>query len=411
MSWIPVWALPNITLDEPVEGNHTALVAGSDARVQELVERHPNFRTFMSRFSDTHGTSIEPALIIQHEEAPKGYVSSDALGSFRDVVVAATVPKATSMGIVHDHSPGLVPYSNFFWVYPWMIDRNYHAMIALTPAIEGWHEVDALHGQSSPEVFPAALERRRLDMPLLQELLSRWKTRYGTRQPSWENIALFRSLNMANQACQIPGGRDVVMYDYGRVTALWVSAFEILVHPEGNGRANKAKVFEFLQRIPWIDGTCGHRLYAVKEWSRRAGRETRVRKNLACWLYERIYKCRNDFLHGNRVDQRMLLLPGSRRLMTNHAPSLFRLALSSFLPLVWKEPPPEEEEEDWDRWVKYCERRGDFQRQQTIHEKALKLCRVSIEQQRRERQQAVNAARAQSRRIAREVATTGVRDP
>ena len=269
-------------------------------------------------------------------------------------------------------------------------------MIALTPAITGVHDADALQGQSSPEVFPAALEHRRLDMPLLQELLRRWETMYGTKQPSWENIALFRSLNMANQACLTPGGRDVVMYDYGRVTALWVAAFEILAHPEGNEPANKAKVFELLERIPWIDSSSGHRLYTVKEWGRR------VRKNLACWLYERIYDCRNDFLHGNHVEQRRLLLPGSRRLMTNHAPTLFRLALCSFLSLVWEEPPPAEE--DWGRWVEYVARRGDFQRQQAIHEEALKLCRVPIEQQRRERQQKVDAARARSRMIGREMA-------
>ena len=403
MNWMPVWALPNITLDEPVEGVQTALVPGSDARVQELVERHPNFRTFMSRFSDTHGEPIEPALIIQHEDVPKGFNSS-ALGSFRDVVVAATVPKATSMSIVHRHVTGLVPYSNFFWVYPWMIDRNYRFMIALTPAISGVHDADALHGQSSPEVFPAALERRRLDMSLLQELLRRWETMYGSRQPVWESIALFRSLNMANQACLTPGGRDVVMYDYGRVTALWVAAFEILVHPEGNEPTNKTKVFELLERIPWIDGTNGYRRYTVRERGRR------VRKNLACWLYERIYDCRNDFLHGNRVEQRKLLLPGSRRLMTNHAPTLFRLALSSFLSLVWKEPRPDEED-DWGRWVEYGARREGFRRQQAIHEEALKLCRVPIEQQRRERQERVEAAQERIRAIGQAIANREPPDP
>lgn len=397
MNWMPVWAFPNITLDESVEGNRTALVPGSDARVQELVERHPNFRTFMSRFSDTHGEPIEPALIIQHERVPKGFESSDALGSFRDVVVAATVPKATSMSIVHRHVSGLVPYSNFFWVYPWMIDREYRFMIALTPAITGVHDADALNGQSSPEVFPASLERRRMDIPLLEELLRRWETMYGSRQPGWRNIALFRSLNMVNQACLTPGGRDVVMYDYGRVTALWVAAFEILVHPEGNEPANKAKVFELLEKIPWIDSSSGYRRYTVRKRGRR------VRKNLACWLYEQIYNCRNDFLHGNRVGQRRLHLPGSRRLMTNHAPTLFRLALSSFLSLAWKEPPAGEEE-DWGRWVEYDAQREGFRRQQTIHEQALKLCRVSVEQQRRERQERVDAARARSRAIGQAIA-------
>ena len=50
------------------------MVPCSDARVQELMERHPNFRTFMSRFCDTHGEALDPALIIQHEEVPKGFL-------------------------------------------------------------------------------------------------------------------------------------------------------------------------------------------------------------------------------------------------------------------------------------------------------------------------------------------------
>ena len=331
VSWMPVWALPNITLDGPVEGRWTALVPPSDARVEELVERHPNFRIYMGRFSDSHGNAIEPALIIQREETPTEFSSSDALGSFRDIAVAAAVPKANALEIVNEYSLGLVGYSNFFSVYPWMVDRDYQFIVALTPAIGGVHNVDALHGQSSPELMPTALERNRLDEPLLQELLRRWEVMYESREPSWENVALVRSLNMANQACLTPGGRDVVMYDYGRVTALWVAAFEILVHPEGSDPANKPRVFELLERIPWIDETCGAQEFTVHE------RGNRLRKNIACWLYEQIYNCRNDFLHGNPVDEGNLQIPGSRRLMTNHAPTLYRLALSAFLSLVWTE--------------------------------------------------------------------------
>ena len=114
MSWMPVWALPNITLDESVNGKWTALVPASDTRVQELMEGHPNFRTFMNRFRNSHGEPIEPALIIRRSEGPEQYATSVAIASFRDVIVAATVPRARALEIVNEHSPGLVPYSNFF---------------------------------------------------------------------------------------------------------------------------------------------------------------------------------------------------------------------------------------------------------------------------------------------------------
>ena len=280
-----------------------------------------------------------------------------------------------------------------------MIDRNYEYMIALTPAIMALHDVDALYGHSSPEVSPSPLRRGSLDEPLLQVLLGRWEARYRTSRPSWENIALFRSLNMANHACLIPGGRDVVMHDYGRLTGLWVVAFETLVHPGEEGQAGKSQVFELLERIPWLDRTCGHRRYAVRERRRRA------RKDLACWLYEKIHVCRNDFFHGNPVNIRSLSLPRSRRPMESHAASLYRLALSAFLDLTWKEPLPHQEGPE--EHAEYGARRRDFEEAQSLHEHALKLIRVTVEQQREQRRQRVDAARARSRAIKQAIENHG----
>lgn len=388
---MPVWALPNITLDEPLEGQWTALVPAHDTRVQELVGEYPNFRTFMSRFRNSHGEPIEPALIIQQRNAPEGLATADAIASFRDVAVASTVPRAIALHTVKGRSLGLVPYSNFFWIYPWMIDRNYEHMIALTPAIRALHDVEALYAHSSTEVSPGALRRRRLDEPLLQKLLDRWEDRYRTNRPSWENIALFRSLNIANQSCLIPGGRDVVMQDYGRLTGLWVVAFETLLHPGEHGQVGKQQVFELLERIPWVDKNCGHRRYVVRE------RHRARKRNMACWLYDQINKCRNDFFHGNPVNFKSLVLPKSGRLMVNHAASLYRLALTAFLDLTWNEPIPNEE--DLEELIEHHARRGEVQSAQSLHEKALTLCRVPIEQQRRECRQKIDAARARSREI------------
>ena len=399
MTWMPVWALPNITLDEAVNHEWIALAPASDPRVQELTESQPNFRTFMGQFRNSHGDPIEPALVIQRDDAPECAGTSEAIASFRDAVVAATVPWARTQNIVNRSHHGLVAYSNFFWVYPWMIDREYRYIIALTPAITALHEVDALHGQSSPEVSPTDLARRRLDEPLLQELLRRWQARYGTPRPKWNNVALFRSLNMANQACLIPGGRDVVMHDYGRVTGLWVAAFEILVHPGGNGEANKRKVFELLERTPWRDKRYGYRRFQT------GSRRTKVRKNLACWLYEQLCKCRNDFLHGNQVNLKSLFLPGSERLISDHAATLYRLALTAFLDLTWKEAPPEGD--DLRRYVEFAATRDEFERRQEIHEQALKLSRISVGQQDEARQQRVDAARARRRIIREAIAENG----
>jgi hypothetical protein len=41
--WTPVWAMPNVTLDEPIEASHTALVPSHDHRVLEFAKQEPVF--------------------------------------------------------------------------------------------------------------------------------------------------------------------------------------------------------------------------------------------------------------------------------------------------------------------------------------------------------------------------------
>ncbi|MDE0029017.1 MAG: hypothetical protein OXU42_06430 [Deltaproteobacteria bacterium] len=372
-------------MDKPVESPTFALVPASDPRVQFLEKEHRNFRIFMSRFQDPHGHPIRPTLIIRRTDVAENFRGADVAASFRDVLVACTVPLARSLDIIYDNSRDRVRYGSFFWVYPWMLDRSYERIIAHTPAILALHDVNHLRGQSSPELAPTTLRRRDLDEPLLQELLRRWTARYETISPKWADVALFRSLNMANQACLLPAGADAVMHDYGRIIALWTAACEILAHPGGDGQANLRKVFELLRRIPWVDQKCGHRRYLIRH-KKRTDRE-----NLAGWLYWRIYCCRNDFLHGNPVAIENLLTPNSRRALDHHAATLYRLALSSFLRLAWSEPLPASD--DADIVAEYVARKMQFQEPQVGCEEALRLCRVSVAQQRRARRKAIERRR------------------
>ena len=374
MTWEPIWALPNIDLDEPVESPLFAFVPASDPRVERLKREHGSFQTFMSRFQDTHGDHISPTLIIRRTDAPEPFRKLDVAASFRDLLVASTVPLARSQTIMDGRNLYRVNYSSFFWVYPWMLDQRYETIIAHTPATLALHDVDQFRGHSSPELSRTTLRRRDFDEPLLQELLRRWRARYETANPQWADIALFRSLNMANRACLLPAGADFVIHDDGRIAGLWTAAFEILVHPGGDGQANLNKVFDLLQKIPWIDKTCAYRRFSIRRGRRRE------RKNLACWLYNHIYTCRNDFLHGNPVTLKNLLLPISRRFLTLHVATLYRLALSSFLDLAWKEPLPEGE--DGKAFAASIIRALEFREPQKKCEEALKLCRVSVDEQR-----------------------------
>ncbi len=160
MNWTPIWALPNIELDEPVDSDFFALAPASDPRVRVLKREHPEFSKFMIRFTDTFKHRIHPTLILRREDAPEQLRSVEAATGFRDLLVASTIPKARSLGIVHDGGRQRVAYSSFFSIYPWMVDRHYEHIIADTPAMLAVHEAQAFKGQSSPDLSPATVNRR-----------------------------------------------------------------------------------------------------------------------------------------------------------------------------------------------------------------------------------------------------------
>ena len=389
MTWEPIWALPNIDLDEPVNSETFALVPPADPRVQELVRQHRNFETFLNQFQDSHNNRIIPTLIIHRTDVLEPPNLSDAAASFRDLIVASTVPLARSRDIIHDNTIERIRYSSFLSIYPWMIDRNYEHIIAHTPAILALHDVDQFTGHSSPDLSRSSLRRRDLDEPLLQELLRRWTARYLNERPEWSDIALFRSLNMVNQACLIPAGADAVLHDFGRAIALWSAAFEILVHPGASGQTNLYKVLALLENVPWTDKQLGYRRYSIDY------RRQTVQKNLGCWLYHRIHLCRNAFMHGNPVKTSTLQVPRSHRPLFYHAAVLYRLALTSFLSLAWKNSVPECD--DPIALGEYAARKWEFQEPQRNFEIALRLCRISVEQQRRDRERQINEVRRRGR--------------
>ena len=385
MKWVPIWALPNIDLNEPVESEFFALVPIADRRVRKMKREHPEFRKFMMRFTDTFKNRINPTLILRREDSPEGLKTGEAAASFRDLLVASMVPYAQSKNIIYDNNRNRVASSSYFWVYPWMIGRDYKDIIAYTPAMIALHEAQAFKGQSSPDLSPIRVNRSDFDEPLLQELLQRWMVLYNANNPVWKNIALFRSLNMANQASLFPGGADATIHDFGRIAGLWVASFEILVHPGGDGQANLKKVFDLLERVPWIDKKCGHRRFES------GTKKKSVRRNLACWIYREFNTCRNNFLHGNPVEISDLKIRQSGRNLISIAPTLYRLGLTSFLDLSWKEQIPPVA--DAEAFAQHFGEAWEFNAPQKDAEKALRLARVSPETMRRRRQALINERR------------------
>lgn len=246
-NWIVVFVLPNIALQRAIDNGPLALVPRDDPRVQAQRRAHPSLRKFLERFTDAFGERLRPAVLIVRRDAPRAVFTVDALASFRDAVALSVVPRSRAIQITHRINHG-VNFSNAFWLYPWMLDKDNQDLIGSTPALLAVHEVATFKGQSSPELAVQTLSEGDIDEPLLTALLARWHRRYTGRRPVWADLALFRSLNMANQAALLPAGTDTTFYDVGRAIALWVSAFEILVHP-GTGKADLWAVYDLFDGV------------------------------------------------------------------------------------------------------------------------------------------------------------------
>lgn len=249
-----------------------------------------------------------------------------------------------------------------------MVDRHGQGLTVSTPAMLGTADVHEFHGQSLPGVSVRSLGQSDIDTPLLDALLACWKRRYTFSRPEWKDIALFRSLNMANQASRIPAGSEMTLYDAGRSVAIWVSAFEILAHP-GTGRSKLTTVYDLLDRAAWRHQGCRTRRFKAYE----RGKKFTSRRRLGCRLYGELYQVRNDFLHGNPVQGENLIVKGTEHSLFQYAASLYRMALASLLALEFNDPVPPLD--DTDAFGRYSARRGNFSHYQDAIEDSLLTAR------------------------------------
>lgn len=360
-NWVPVAVLPNLYTRKTVEGEVVALTPPGDVRVKAFSAEHPMLGKFLSRFTDTFRVPLEPVVPIVREDIVAKFTDTQgALLSFRDLVTLCVVPYARSNVLVYGRSDR-INYANSFWLHPWMIDND--TLAASTPAFAGVHVVEEFHGQSSPELPLMQLDE--LDEPLFAALLARWKRHYLGKRQRWQDRALFRSLNMACQAAQLPAGKGPTLYDLGRVAALWVSAFEILAHPRVEGSGLRY-VYPLFEKVFYCDRKVRGRKYvaymgrAKKPWPRRT---------VPCWLYGRLYQGRNAFLHGNPVSPKTLQ-PGDLKVSLFWlAPSLYRLALTGALNLSFSKKLPKGATSQ--QISEFASARMDFYDYQTIAERAL----------------------------------------
>jgi hypothetical protein len=335
MSWLPAWVLPNLSIDEPVTSEHVALVSCRDKRLQSAIRKEPAIGKFLGRFQDEFGVLVSPSVLMISNDAPSSARSVRALASFRDAVNIAAIVSSHAKVLKRARGGG-IQFSDGFDIYPWMVAKGGgERLVAITPAVMALHDVNRFCGQSSPALPERRLAQYELDAPLLIELLARWHRFYSESDQRSDNLALFRSLDMARIAARMPGGSDATFLDTGRSVALWVSAFEILAH---QGRSGLRQVLSLFSGVEWER----ERLRAMDQQFQH-GRDI-VRTNIAGKIYATLNRIRNRFLHGEPVTVDTLILQPSGRHILDFAAPLYRLALTGFLPLRFGRKMPESNE-------------------------------------------------------------------
>ena len=335
MTWTCIAVLPNICFEDSIEGGCIAIASARDPRVESAAWQQPQLRDFLARFFNSHDNPITPSVILWDGSCGQEFPEFNAVCSFRDAVAASHVLLARARSMTASFPPS-TQWMDSFSLYPWMIARDPQYIICRTPAVHGLHEVKSFRGQSSPGLSYGSLRRGDRDQPLSDALSRKWNEVYRSNSTSHANVALFRSLNMAYRAGSTPGDADATDYDYGRSVALWVSAFEILAHPGGSGKADLLKVYDLLERAPYNSTSVSSAAYPAYS----SGKQTASKRNLACWLYGELYQARNDFIHGNPLSPDRLIVKVSERHLLSYAPPLFRVALSSALSIRSSQPKP-----------------------------------------------------------------------
>ncbi|MDR6116689.1 MULTISPECIES: hypothetical protein [unclassified Sphingomonas] len=325
MSWLILSILPNIDLRVEVAAEQVAIVPPTDERVVALRGEHPNLDQFLARFTGSHGRVIHPAILLFDAQAPVSKRTGEAMVGIRNALAVSTVLQQTAVELLYPQGHRIL-FTDPFDFYPWNLDRDFDRMISITPASMAIHRVNDFAGQPLPGSPVHTLPRTSIDRILLGEILNHWNAAYGQPRMTPMDRALFRSLNMATAAMRMPAATAATIFDYGRQCGLWISAFEILAHFE-HGRANLANVFALLNMKPFHMRRLNARLYRV----RYGGRQLSV--TLAQKLYDRLYRVRNDFLHGNPVTVKSLQIAQSGRFVGHFAPLLYRFALRNFLDL------------------------------------------------------------------------------
>ncbi len=324
--WTILFVMHNLSVSEPIEGGFLAIVNKDDERVSNLLINHDCLKDLIGNFSDQFQSKHSPSILIRRTDAPESLNKIEGIVGFRNIIALSTIIRSWEDALVRDQVFLHTFYSNYFDIYPIYPSKDYKYLLTNSPSLTGLDDRhDEFHGQSSPEL--AGFQRNiEFDDILFKELMAKWKQSYVKTRSSRKIRSLFRSLEIAYQACALPFDNFASLHDYGTSLALWTSAFEVLAWPERSW-AGVNEVLDILAQAVFDTQKLNRNVYKVKI-------KNKTRKvNLIGKLYHQINNARNDFLHGNNVSIKKLKPFGKNDLkpLNYYAPLIYKVALCVYL--------------------------------------------------------------------------------
>ena len=315
--WDLLFFVPNVSVPTttPFDGGVVRLCAGTDPLLQQLHLSPGNIRAarMLQRFQTQFGHRYLPACIVVQHGAPRVARHAETLRAFRNCCAISTILPA------YKGAQWEPTFSDHFDIYPLAPARS--GWIVTNDAIvRGLHRPQGFRGAPSPLIQAPTQFTYHPARRLLGRLIIAWRRCYLRSRRRRELNRLFRSIEIALHACRFPTDSLLSLHDAGLRLVLWVSAFEILLHPQG-GRVRLPPVLGVIRTLEWNNRRLAARRYSVTYTN------VPPRVSLPEAVYYDLYMARNDFGHGNEVPARRLWFRRDRR----------RALLSELAPLIyWK---------------------------------------------------------------------------
>lgn len=323
--WEIVFLIPNLRIESTFENDKMAIIPYNDPRVKEICFSNKWAKNLVENFEDQFNRKKYPSQFLIRKNSPQKYEKIDTIVGFRNIFAISCIIKGYEKKLNHPFMPHTI-YSDYFDFYPISISKENDGYITNSPSVLGIDDdFENFRGQTYPGLDSSHAVAEP-DEQILFLLEKAWRKRFvNSRLRDWHTTALFRSLEMAYQAATMPFKNHSTIYEYGASVGLWVSAFEILAHPE-SGDVNFNMVINLLGKYDWIDKRMKTKRYKIYK-------NSKSRVNLVQKLYKELHITRNEFLHGNPVKMSRLFPFQNRKNqpVTFFAPLIYKIALLCFL--------------------------------------------------------------------------------